>query len=148
MEQPFWHLFLIYFTEAIAEVWWNLTKWFLNCRARFLFFHWHNNYSLFTAWMSSHRRRVYTVRKCPCCSLEFRGTRTLTQHINRLHGMEDMGLFNGEGHTWLRYEQFQEIYSGEGGLRLHHCTCQLTQVESSSGNDSEMETDDGTLTAS
>ena len=31
---------------------------------------------------------------------------------------------------------------------MHQRTCQLTQVESSSGNDSEMEMDDGTLTAS
>jgi len=147
LELTVWHLFIIYFTEAIAEVWWILTEWFLNYRARVLFFHWHNNYSLFTALMSAQRRRVYTVRKCPCCSLEFRGTRTLTQHINRLHGMEDMGLFNGDGHTWLRCDQCQGIYSGEAGIRVHQRTClQLTQVDNPSEHDDEMDTDDGSLT--
>jgi hypothetical protein len=38
LELTVWHLFIIYFTEAIAEVWWILAKWFLNCRTRFLFF--------------------------------------------------------------------------------------------------------------
>ena len=31
---------------------------------------------------------------------------------------------------------------------MHQRTCQLTQVDTSSGNDSEINTDDGTLTAS
>jgi len=69
-------------------------------------------------------------------------------HINRMHGMEDMGLFNGDGHTWLRCDHCQGIYSGEGGIRVHQRTCQLTQVATSSEDDDGMDTDDVTVTAS
>jgi hypothetical protein len=61
--------------------------------------------------------------------------------------MEDMGLFNGDGHTWLRCDQCQGIYSGEAGIRVHQRTClQLTQVDNPSEHDDEMDTDDGSLT--
>ena len=62
--------------------------------------------------------------------------------------MEDMGLFNGDGHTWLRCDQCQGIYSGEGGIRVHQRTCQLPQADTSSEGDGEMDADDVTVTAS